>query len=70
LLFWIVQRAIGTGPAVGTGPKDADVQLINYLISQGADCKVTLSFLEFNRNALKGEPTYEGFIPMMQNCAK
>jgi hypothetical protein len=66
LLFWIVQRALGTGPS------DQDIQVIKYLISQGADCKVPLSFLESNSNLLEGLSTgpFRGLLPMMQSCAK
>lgn len=66
LLFWIVQRALGTGPS------DQDVQVIKYLVSQGADCKVPLSFMEFNSNLLEGlsTGTYKELLPMMQSCAK
>jgi hypothetical protein len=66
LLFWIVQRALGTGPS------DQDIQVIKYLISQGADCKVPLSFMESNRNLLEGlsTGTYKELLPMMQSCAK
>ncbi|MCV7244563.1 hypothetical protein H7J83_17800 [Mycobacterium mantenii] len=68
LLFWIVQRAAGWGPT------DQDIQVINYLISQGADCKVPLSFLNYNAspnsNTLGGTSPYEKLLPMMQNCAR
>jgi hypothetical protein len=62
LLFWIVQRALGTGPT------DQDIQVIKYLISQGADCKVPLSFMNYNSNTLAG--TTGELLPMMQSCAK
>lgn len=66
LLFWIVQRALGTTAT------DQDIQVIRYLISQGADCKVTLSFMEFNSTTLSGlsKSAYEELLPMMQSCAK
>ena len=64
LLFWIVQRATWAGPT------DQDIQVIKYLISQGADCKVALSFLKFNRDALAGTSPYKELLPMMQSCAK
>jgi hypothetical protein len=63
LLFWIVQRAAWAGPT------DRDVQAINYLISQGADCEVPLSFLEFNGNALGGTSPYRELLSMMESCA-
>jgi hypothetical protein len=64
LLFWIVQRATWSGPTA------QDLQIINYLISQGADCNVPLSFLKFNRKALADTSPYEELLPMMQSCAK
>ncbi len=64
LLFWIVQRALGWGPT------DQDIQVINYLISQGADCKVPLSFFNFNKNTLSGTWPYQKLLPIMQSCAK
>lgn len=65
LLFWIVQRAAWAGPT------DQDIQVIKYLISRGADCKVPLSFLKYNGPiALGGTSPYEELLPMMQSCAK
>lgn len=64
LLFWIVQRALGSGPT------DQDIRVIKYLISQGANCKVPLSFLKFNTSTLAGTSPYEKLLPMMQSCAK
>jgi hypothetical protein len=65
LLFWVVQRALGTGLA------DQDLPVIKYLISQGADCKVTLSFMNYNSKLLDGLSTYtyKELLPMMQSCA-
>jgi len=65
LLFWIVQRAAWAGPT------NQDMQVIKYLISQGADCKVPLSFLKYNGPiALAGTSPYEELLPIMQSCAK
>ncbi len=65
LLFWIVQRSAWAGPT------DQDIQVIKYLISQGADCKVPLSFLKYNGPiTLAGTSPYEELLPMMQSCAK
>ncbi len=65
LLFWIVQRALYAGPT------DQDIQVIRYLISQGADCKVPLSFLKYNGpTTLAGTSPYEELLPIMQSCAK
>jgi hypothetical protein len=68
LLFWIVQRGVWMGPG------DQDIQVIKYLISQGADCKVPLSFLNYNgrehTNKAEGTNPYDELIPMMQSCAK
>ncbi len=63
-LFWIVQRATWAGPTAD------DTQVIEYLISQGADCEVPLSFLEFNRNTLGGTSPYRDLLSMMQSCAE
>ena len=63
LLFWIVQRATWAGPT------DQDIQVIRYLIGQGADCKVPLSFLKFNSKTLGGTSPYEELLPTMQRCA-
>jgi TIR domain len=63
LLFWIVQRTLGTIPA------DQDIQVINYLISQGADCNVPLSFLK-SISYMAGDSPYQKLLPMMQSCAK
>ena len=65
LLFWIVQRALGNGLAAQVLP------VIKYLISQGTDCKVTLSFMNYNRKLLDGLSTYtcKELLPMMQSCA-
>jgi hypothetical protein len=49
LLFWIVQRALGSSPT------DQDIQAIKYLVSQGADCEVPLFFMKFNSNTLAGQ---------------
>lgn len=64
LLFWIVQRALWAGPT------DQDNTVIKYLIGQGADCTVPLSFLQFNGNILAGTSPYQELLPMMQGCAK
>ncbi len=66
LLFWIVQRALGTSLA------DQDLPVIKYLINQGADCKVTLSFMNYNSKLLNGLApyAYKKLLPMMQGCAK
>lgn len=64
LLFWIVQRAAWAGPT------DQDIRVIKYLISQGADCKVPLSFLESNSKTLGGTSPYKELLPVMQSCAK
>jgi TIR domain len=63
LLFWIVQRA------TWNGPNDQDIQVINYLISQGADCNVPLSFLK-SISYMASDSPYQKLLPMMQSCAK
>ena len=57
--------------ALGTSATDQDLQVIKYLISQGADCKVPLSFIEYNGPiALAGTSPYKELLPMvMQSCA-
>ena len=63
LLFWIVERASWAGPSA------EDIEVMDYLISQGANCSVPLSFLEFNRDALGGTRPYRELLSMMQSCA-
>lgn len=65
LLFWIVQRALGWGPTAD------DIQVIHYLVSQGADCKVTWSFLNYDdANYSSGTGPYKVLYPIIQSCAK
>jgi hypothetical protein len=64
LLFWIVQRASWTGAT------EQDIRVIKYLISQGADCSVPLSFLKYNRSTLDDSSPYTELLAMMQSCAK
>jgi hypothetical protein len=67
LLFWIVQRASWNGPS------DQDLEVIKYLISQRADCKVPLSFLDTvgkgHTNKVEGTPPYDELHPLLQSCA-
>jgi hypothetical protein len=63
LLFWITQRA------TWNGPNDQDMQVIKYLISQGADCKVPLSFFQ-STSYLAGDYAYQHIVPLLQSCAK
>jgi hypothetical protein len=63
LVFWIVERA------TWNGANDQDIQVIKYLISEGADCKVPLSFLT-SVSYLAGDGPYQQLFPMMQSCAK
>ena len=64
LLFWIVERS-----TAGWGATDQDVQVVNYLISQGADCKVPLAFLKFS-TWLSDYTAYKTLFPILQSCAK
>jgi hypothetical protein len=64
LLFWIVQRATWSGPT------RQDIRVVKYLISQGTDCKVVLSFLKYNSKTLMDTSPYEELFPMMRSCAK
>jgi hypothetical protein len=64
LLFWIVQRALYAGPTA------EDIQVIQYLVSQGADCKVPLSFLNYDQgNYTAGTGPYKELFPIIQSCA-
>lgn len=63
LLFWIVERATWNGVS------DQDSQVINYLIDQGADCKVPLSFLQ-SASYLTATTPGQQLLPIMQKCAK
>ena len=57
LLFWIVQRSTWVGT-------NEDNQVMKYLIDQGADCKVPLAFLDYQR--MVDIPQYQ----LMKSCAK
>ncbi len=59
LLFWIVQRSTWIGT-------DEDNRVMNYLIDQGADCKVPLAFFEYQKGSLGDSPQHN----LMQSCAK
>ncbi len=63
LLFWIVERS-----TAGWGATDQDVQVVNYLVGQGADCKVPLAFLKFS-TWLSDYTAYKTLFPILQNCA-
>jgi hypothetical protein len=63
LLFWIIERASWNGVS------DQDSQVINYLISQGADCKVPLAFLD-SVSWLSDDDVYKKTHPVLQGCAK
>ncbi len=63
LLFWIVERASWNGVS------DDDSQVTKYLISQGADCKVPLSYLD-SVSYLHDDDVYKKMHPVLQSCAK
>ena len=63
LLFWIVQRE------TDSVPPPVNLPVIEYLVDQGADCKVPLSFLESNRDVLGGTSPYGQLLSMMERCA-
>jgi hypothetical protein len=63
LLFWIIERASWNGVS------DEDSQVIKYLISQGADCKVPLAFLD-SVSYLSDSNVYKQMHPVLQSCAK
>jgi hypothetical protein len=64
LLFWIVQLALSNDVT------EQDSQLIDYLIGQGADCKVPLSFMQYNSGGWLYGSSYNELLPIMQSCAK
>jgi TIR domain len=64
LLFWIVQRS-----TADLGLTDQDNQVVNYLIGEGADCKVPLAYLKFS-TWLSDYTAYKTLFPMLQTCAK
>jgi len=63
LLFWIIERATWNGVS------DQDSQVINYLIDQGADCKVPLSFLQ-SASYLSDTSPGKQLLPTLRKCAK
>lgn len=63
LLFWIIERASWNGVS------DQDSQVVNYLISQGADCKVPLAFLD-TVSYLSDSDVYTKMHPVLQSCGK
>jgi hypothetical protein len=63
LLFWIVERASWNGVS------DQDSPVIDYLISQGADCKVPLAFLD-TVSYLSDSDVYTKMHPVLESCGK
>jgi hypothetical protein len=66
LLFWIVQVSI----ADGVGGQNLEV--IKYLISQGADCKISLSFINYSirTSQISADEVPKELLSMIQSCAK
>jgi hypothetical protein len=64
LMLWIVSRASYVGVT------DQDRTVLGYLISQHADCKVSKSYLEFNRDILSDTAPFKELYPMIEKCAK
>lgn len=64
LMLWIVEKDMMT-----TGPTDQDNEVLKYLISQGADCSVSLAFLDYNRGALDGTSNFTSLYPTIKACA-
>ena len=64
LLFWIVSRAVYAGPT------EQDHDVLEYLIEQGADCKVARSFLDDNREILDGTTPFDDLYPLIESCAR
>lgn len=63
LLLWIVSRASYVGVT------DQDEDAISYLIEQGADCTVPLSYPAFNRDVLSGTAPFDQLYPTIKGCA-
>jgi hypothetical protein len=53
----------------GNGPTDQDMQVIKYLISQGADCNLPVSFFQ-SATYLAGDYAYQQMFPLLHSCAK
>jgi hypothetical protein len=66
LLFWIVAESAYAGVT------DQDKQVLHYLIAQGADCDVALSYLDYARTTnqlLDTDTPYQELYPMIRACA-
>lgn len=63
LMLWVVQKALWAGPT------DQDNETLKYLIAHGADCSVTLSFLDFNRSTLASTSPFQQLYPVIKACA-
>jgi hypothetical protein len=63
-MLWIVEKDMLT-----TGPTSEDNEVLRYLISQGADCSVSLAFLEYNRTSLEGTTNFADVYPIIKACA-
>jgi hypothetical protein len=64
LMLWIVEKDMMT-----TGPTDQDTAVLKYLISQGADCTVSLAFLDYNRTSLADTSNFTDLYPTIKACA-
>jgi len=64
LMLWIIEKAVWLGPT------DEDKLVLKYLIAHGADCSVTLSFLDFNRGTLADTAPFQELYPVIKACAR
>jgi hypothetical protein len=62
-MLWI------TSKAAYFGVTDQDREVVEYLTSHGADCSITLSFLDYNRDLLSGYSVLDELYPMIRACA-
>jgi hypothetical protein len=51
------------------GPTDQDNEVLSYLNSQGADCSVSVAFLDYNHTALAGTSNLASVYPTIKACA-
>jgi hypothetical protein len=63
LMLWIVEKAVWFGPT------DQDNEVLRYLIANGADCSVSLSFLDFNRSTLDNTTPFARMYSLIKACA-
>jgi hypothetical protein len=64
LMLWIVEKDM-----MNSGPTDQDTAVLKYLVSQGADCTVSLAFLDYNRASLADTSNFTDLYPTIKACA-